>query len=79
MSEETKEETKTKLRSRKFGVWITATLFETASFIAGFIIKDFTLAQDFMPWWGGISMLYIGGNVAQKFVQKTEDQVECSK
>lgn len=73
MSEETKDKAKQKLRSRKFAVWVTATVFEAAALAAGFVIKDFTLAQDFTPWWGGISMLYIGGNVAQKFAAKTEE------
>lgn len=66
---------KKKLSSRKFIVWLTATVFELIALVAGFFTKDFTLAQEFIPWWGGISMLYIGGNVAQKFV-KPETEIK---
>jgi len=56
-----------KFRSRKFAVWAAATLFEAVFCAFGFAVQDTGLAQDFIPWWGGISMIYIGGNVAQKF------------
>lgn len=66
------KEANSKIRSRKFIVWIAATFFEAASLVLCFVTKDTTLAQQFTPWWGGISMAYIGGNVAQKFVKQEE-------
>lgn len=67
---------KEKLKSRKFVVWITATILLLLSFIAYVIVKDNTMAEVikiFAESWGWVSALYIGGNVAQKFVgEKTE-------
>ncbi len=56
-----------KFKSRKFCVWIVATIFELAFCALGFATKDTSLAQEFIVWWGSISLVYIGGNVAQKF------------
>lgn len=66
----------TKLNSRKFIVWLTATIFLIGALALSFITKDQALALEFAPWWGGISMVYIGGNVAQKFVTKPEENNE---
>lgn len=67
---------KEKLKSRKFVVWITATILLLLSFIAYVIVKDSTMAEVikiFAESWGWVSALYIGGNVVQKFVgEKTE-------
>lgn len=67
---------KEKLKSRKFVVWITATIFLVLCFVAYVIVKDSTMAEVikiFAESWGWVSALYIGGNVAQKFVgEKTE-------
>lgn len=68
MSETTEQ--KKKLQSRKFIVWIVASAYEAACLVYAFIAHDAVLAQQFTPYWGGISMLYIGGNVAQKYIEK---------
>lgn len=63
--------TESKLNSRKFIVWIAATIFELASLVYAFAAKDSSIAQQFTSWWGWISALYIGANVAQKFSPQT--------
>lgn len=63
------------MTSRKFIVWISATVFEVGFLILGFITNSTDLALQFIPWWGGISMIYIGGNVAQKFVPKDAEEI----
>jgi glucan phosphoethanolaminetransferase (alkaline phosphatase superfamily) len=57
-----------KYTSRKFIVWIVATIFEIGTLILAFMTKDFTLATQFTNYWGAISMCYIGVNVAQDFI-----------
>lgn len=67
--ESTKENEKSgKFQSRKFIVWIAATIFEMGAIALAFI-KDTSLASQFTPWWGAISTVYIGGNVVQKFAE----------
>lgn len=67
-SDSTKFSTKDKkMKSRKFIVWIVATIFELAFIVIGLSLGKTELAQDFIVWWGSISLVYIGGNVAQKF------------
>lgn len=65
-----------KLKSRKFIVWLTSTVFLILGFIGYFIVKtsDITdLLKILAESWGWISAIYIGGNVAQKFTEgKTE-------
>lgn len=66
-----------KLTSRKFIVWITATVFLAGALVLAFVTRDSALVLSFTPWWGGISMAYIGANVAQKFtptLEKTEEE-----
>ncbi len=65
-TEKTEEKSK-KFASRKFIVWIVATVLELAFCAVAFVTNDISLAQEFIPWWGSISLVYIGGNVAQKF------------
>lgn len=64
---ETEEKTEKKYMSRKFIVWIAATLFVVAAFVLSFVLKNERILEIFAPYWGGVSMLYIGGNVAQDF------------
>jgi hypothetical protein len=59
-----------KLKSRKFIVWVVATIFYAIILALGFIVKDSKLALEFTSYWGFISMLYLGGNVTQKFLLK---------
>lgn len=60
-----------KFKSRKFIVWITSTLFLLLSFILHFITGNMAeILKQLAESWGFISMLYIGGNVAQKFTEK---------
>lgn len=67
-SDSTKFSTKDKkMKSRKFIVWIVATIFELFFIGIGLVLGKTELAQDFIVWWGSISLVYIGGNVAQKF------------
>lgn len=68
-----------KLKSRKFIVWLVATILLVLSFIAYMIVKDSTMAEVikiFAESWGWVSALYIGGNVAQKFTEKTGGNTE---
>lgn len=57
-----------KMKSRKFIVWLTATAFLILSFVVFFLTKETKLTETFAESWGWISTIYIGGNVAQKFV-----------
>lgn len=68
---ETKE-TKKKIFSRKFIVWIVATVFQLGAFIVSVVNGNADIATEFFLWWGSISVCYIGGNVAQKYVYSKE-------
>lgn len=64
-----------KLKSRKFIVWITATILLILSFVAYIIVKSDLMAEVckiLAEGWCWISAFYIGGNVAQKFTNKGE-------
>lgn len=64
-----------KLKSRKFIVWLTSTIFLILGFVGYFIVKssDITeLLKILAEGWTWISAIYIGGNVAQKFTEKKE-------
>jgi hypothetical protein len=59
-----------KFTSRKFIVWVTATVFLILVFVSYFISHDSAITEImkiFAESWGWISTIYIGGNVAQKF------------
>lgn len=56
-----------KYLSRKFVVWLMATAVMIFTLIIAFKNSDTSLPIAFMPWWGSISVVYIGGNVAQDF------------
>lgn len=71
-TKEEKAETKKKIFSRKFIVWIVATVFQLGAFIVSFINGNADIATEFFLWWGSISVCYIGGNVAQKYVYSKE-------
>ena len=71
-TKEEKTETKKKIFSRKFIVWIVATVFQLGAFIVSVINGNADIATDFFLWWGSISVCYIGGNVAQKYVYSKE-------
>lgn len=71
MSENTNTNTN-KFTSRKFIVWIVATLIMVACCVMGFITKETNIVTSFTGIWGGISMFYIGGNVIQDFTKKNE-------
>lgn len=61
-----------KFTSRKFIVWITATVFLILVFVSYFISRDSAITEImkiFAESWGWISSIYIGGNVAQKFTE----------
>lgn len=62
-----------KLKSRKFIVWIVATVLLVLSFVAYIIVKTDVMAEVckiLAEGWTWISAIYIGGNVAQKFTDK---------
>lgn len=54
-----------KLKSRKFWVWITFTIVVIYS-----IIITNSVSAELVSWWGAVSMIYIGGNVTQKFLER---------
>lgn len=69
--EETKEEqTKKKWSSRKFIVWVTATVLYFGILAYSFIAESSVLAEEFTQYWAYISIFYLGGNVAQDFAFK---------
>lgn len=57
-----------KFLSRKFLVFITAT-----ALLILFTYKVPELAGTFIPWWGSVAVLYIGGNVAKGIVDVKEE------
>lgn len=62
-----------KLKSRKFIVWVVATVFLAVSFISYGVTKDSAMSdvvKIFSESWGWLSAVYIGGNVAQKYICK---------
>lgn len=65
--------TESKFTSRKFIVWIVATVIMIACCVISFITKDTSIVTSFTSIWGGISMFYIGGNVVQDFANKGND------
>ena len=67
---ENKEKKKTGLKfsSRKFLVWMVSTGMMLSFIVLNFRDPESGLASSFMGWWGGISLAYIGGNVAQDFI-----------
>ena len=68
-----------KLKSRKFIVWITATILLILSFVAYIIVKSDLMAdvcKTLAEGWCWISAIYIGGNVAQKFTDKIGGNTE---
>lgn len=68
-----------KLKSRKFIVWITATILLILSFVAYIIVKSDLMAdvcKTLAEGWCWISTIYIGGNVAQKFTDKIGGNTE---
>lgn len=72
-AEKTEEKTKNKLTSRKFIVWIVATIFYVLACVLGFVAKSAEVAAELFPYWCYVSMLYIGGNVAQDFIFKGKE------
>ena len=74
-----KTETKKKIFSRKFIVWIVATVFQLGAFIVSVINGNADIATEFFLWWGSISVCYIGGNVAQKYVYSKEHKEHNEK
>ena len=53
-------------------MWIVATVFQLGAFIVSVINGNADIATEFFLWWGSISVCYIGGNVAQKYVYSKE-------
>lgn len=61
------EKAKSKMTSRKFIAWLVASVVLLGTMTYAFITEDKELALAFIPWWGGITMLYLGANAAGKF------------
>lgn len=60
---------KRKVQSRKFIVWMTATVFVLLALLAYFVSSDPSLTgvmETFAQSWGWVSVVYIGGNVLDK-------------
>lgn len=51
------------IKSRKFIVWLTWLALVVAS-----IVITKTVDPTIVGWFGGVSIIYIGGNVAQKYL-----------
>lgn len=69
--EEIAEEKKTnKLQSRKFVVWLTWLVITIGVIILSFVKSDSTdnLILEVLKYFFGVSMLYLGVNVAQKYI-----------
>lgn len=65
-----------KLKSRKFLVWITTTILFLISMIVIFITKTDALnvvSENLSEGYIWVSVFYIGGNTAQKFLYKKEE------
>ena len=56
-----------KIKSRKFQVWLIWTALVAIS-----IIMTKTVSVEIVGWYGIVSIIYIGGNVAQKYLYKKE-------
>lgn len=59
-----------KFKSRKFIVFIIASVFQVAAYVVAFFLNNGDIAADFFGWWGGIAMAYIGCNTVQKFTYR---------
>ena len=71
-----------KLTSRKFIVWLTATIFVLMSFITYLIIKDNSIMEvtkTFSDGWIWVSGIYIGSNAIQKFANKQQNNEELEQ
>ena len=62
-----------KFLSRKFIVWLAATIF----IVLSFVFKETEVLNNLIPWWGSISLVFIGANVAQDFAKAKKIQNEC--
>lgn len=70
----TEEKNNSKFKSRKFVVWITATVLTVGSLIAASITNNDMLAEVskiFAEGWIWISAFYLGANGISKFANKT--------
>lgn len=65
-----------KFTSRKFIVWIVSTIFMIGCFAVSIVNHENDTLNTFIGVWGGISMLYIGGNVAQDFICKDKSDTD---
>lgn len=65
------DKTNSKFNSRKFIVWLTATCLYVSFIAYAFVTGDSSVAREFTPWWGGITVTYLGANAVQKFATPT--------
>ena len=49
-----------------------STVFMIGCFVVSILNHDNEVLNSFTSVWGGVSMLYIGGNVAQDFICKNK-------
>lgn len=56
-----------KIKSRKYQVWLIWTALVAIS-----IVITKTVSVEIVGWYGIVSIIYIGGNVAQKYLYKKE-------
>lgn len=70
MEEVTEEKKTNKLQSRKFVVWLTWLVITIGVIILSFVKSDSTdsLILEVLKYFFGVSMLYLGVNVAQKYI-----------
>lgn len=72
--EKKKSETAKKLSSRKFIVWVVWTAISIVALFRGDLPKE-----TIYTYYGLVSLLYIGGNVASQFSPLCRKEVEATK
>lgn len=78
MEEVTEEKKTNKLQSRKFVVWLTWLVITIGVIILSFVKSDSTdsLILEVLKYFFGVSMLYLGVNVAQKYIPAAKKEGE---
>ena len=68
-----------KFTSRKFIVWLTATVLLLACIVVYCVVKDngiMEVSKILAEGWVWVSALYLGANAVGKFANKTEEKTE---
>lgn len=62
----------TKLSSRKFIVFVIASLILAAAFVYAYITHETALAEKSLVVWAFVAVVYLGANVVQKIFTNTD-------